>query len=106
MAGKYRGAFGVTFIILVAWAAIPSSHNAEQTLGTRILFGTSRDKILPTAFTAINTFRVPGNALILTAAVAVFLIISGTIQLIAEIVAAMSMYSVTCEAELQDYPPS
>jgi len=93
VAGKYMGAFGVTFIILVAWAAILSSHNAEQTVGTRILFGTSRDKILPKAFTAINKFGVPGNALILTAAVAVFLIISGTIQLVAEIVVAMFLYN-------------
>ncbi len=93
VAGKYMGAFGVTFIILVAWAAILSSHNAEQTVGTRILFGTSRDKILPKAFTSINSFGVPGNALILTAAVAVFLIISGTIQLVAEIVVAMFLYN-------------
>ena len=93
VAGKYMGAFGVTFIILVAWAAILSSHNAEQTVGTRILFGTSRDKILPKAFTAINKFGVPGNALILTAAVSVFLIISGTIQLVAEVVVAMFLYN-------------
>ena len=90
---KYMGTFGVTFIILVAWAAILSSHNAEQTVGTRILFGTSRDKILPQSFTAINKFGVPGNALILTAAVAVFLIISGTIQLVAEIVVTMFLYN-------------
>ncbi|MEA3224070.1 MAG: amino acid permease, partial [Thermodesulfobacteriota bacterium] len=49
VASKYMGAFGVTFIIIVAGAAILSSHNAEQTVGTRILFGTSRDKILPKA---------------------------------------------------------
>jgi amino acid transporter len=93
VAGKYMGTFGVTFIILVAWAAILSSHNAEQTVGTRILFGTSRDKILPQSFTVINKFGVPSNALILTAAVAIFLIISGTIQLVAEIVVAMFLYN-------------
>jgi len=93
VAGKYMGTFGVTFVILVAWAAILSSHNAEQTVGTRILFGTSRDKILPKAFTSINSFGVPGNALILTAAMTVFLIISGTIQLVAEIVVAMFLYN-------------
>jgi APA family basic amino acid/polyamine antiporter len=93
VAGKYMGTFGVTFIILVAWAAILSSHNAEQTVGSRILFGTSRDKLLPKAFAAINKFGVPSNSLILTAAVAVFLIISGTIQLVAEIVVAMFLYN-------------
>jgi len=95
VASKYMGAFGVTFIILVAWAAILSSHNAEQTVGTRILFGTSRDKILPKAFTALNKYGVPGNSLILTAAIAVFLIISGTIQLVAEVVVAMFLYNWT-----------
>jgi APA family basic amino acid/polyamine antiporter len=93
VAGKYMGAFGVTFIILVAWAAILSSHNAEQTVGTRILFGTSRDRLLPQAFSSINKYGVPSNALILTAAVAVFLIISGTIQLVAEVVVAMFLYN-------------
>ncbi len=93
VAGKSMGTFGVTFVILVAWAAILSSHNAEQTVGTRILFGTSRDKILPKAFTVINKFGVPSNALILTAAMTVFLIISGTIQLVAEIVVAMFLYN-------------
>ena len=93
VAKKYMGSFGVTFVILVAWAAILSSHNAEQTVGTRILFGTSRDKILPKAFASINRFGVPSNSLILTAAIAVFLIVSGTIQLVAEIVVAMFLYN-------------
>jgi amino acid transporter len=93
VASKYMGTFGVTFIILVAWAAILSSHNAEQTVGTRILFGTARDKILPKSFTFINKFGVPSNSLILTAAVTIFLIISGTIQLVAEVVVAMFLYN-------------
>ena len=45
------------------------------------------------AFTSINKFGVPSNSLILTAAVAVFLIISGTIQLVAEVVVAMFLYN-------------
>ena len=89
VAAKYMGTFGVTFIIIVAFAAIMSSHNAEQTVGTRILFGTSRDEILPKPFAAINNFGVPGNALILTAAMAIFLVVTGTIQLVAEVVVAM-----------------
>ncbi|MGC9325899.1 MAG: APC family permease [Desulfomonilia bacterium] len=93
VAAKYMGSFGVTFIIIVAFAAILSSHNAEQTVGARILFGTSRDKILPKSFTSINRFGIPGNALILTAAVAIFLIVSGTIQLVAEIVVAMFLFN-------------
>ncbi len=93
VAGKFMGTVGVTFIIIVAWAAILSSHNAEQTVGTRILFGTARDRLLPRALSSINRFGVPGNALILTAAVTIFLIISGTIQLVAEVVVAMFLYN-------------
>jgi len=87
------GTFGVTFIILVAFAAILSSHNAEQTVGTRILFGTSRDKLLPKPLMAINKFGVPSNSLILTAGMTIFLIISGTIQLVAEVVVFMFLFN-------------
>jgi amino acid transporter len=93
VASKYMGPVGVTFIVVVALAAILSSHNAEQTVGARILFGTARDKLLPRALTSINSFGVPGYALILTAAVSVFLIVTGTIQLVAEVVVAMFLYN-------------
>jgi len=93
VAAKYMGTFGVTFIVLVAFAAILSSHNAEQTVGTRVLFGTSRDKLLPKPLMAINKFGVPSNSLILTAGMAVFLIISGTIQLVAEVVVFMFLFN-------------
>ncbi|MCW3137726.1 MAG: amino acid permease [Methanophagales archaeon] len=93
VASKFLGPFGVTFIILVAWAAILSSHNGEQAVGTRILFGLSRDKIIGGKLASINKFGVPGYALILTVAVAIFLIVSGTIQLVAEIIVAMFLYN-------------
>ena len=93
VASKFLGPFGVTFIILVAWAAILSSHNGEQAVGARILFGLSRDKIIGGKLASINKFGVPGYALILTDAVAIFLIVSGTIQLVAEIIVAMFLYN-------------
>ncbi len=93
VASKYMGPFGITFIVIVAWAAILSSHNGEQAVGARILFGLSRDKIIGGKLTAINKFGVPGFALIATFIVAVFLIVSGTIQLVAEIIVAMFLYN-------------
>ncbi|MBA7626965.1 putative amino acid permease YhdG [subsurface metagenome] len=45
-ATKFMGPFGVTFVIIVAFAAILSSHNGEQGIATRISFGLSRDKII------------------------------------------------------------
>jgi len=93
VASEYMGVFGVTFIIIVAWAAILSSHNGEQAVGARILFGLSRDKIIGGKLTKINKFGIPGYTLIATVIVAIFLIVSGTIQLVAEIIVAMFLYN-------------
>jgi len=88
-ATKFMGNFGVTFIIIVAFAAILSSHNGEQGIATRISFGLSRDKIITGWFTNINKFGIPHFALFLSAGVALFLIVSGTIQLVGEILNSM-----------------
>ncbi len=93
VASKYMGPFGVTFIVIVAWAAILSSHNGEQAVGARILFGLSRDKIIGGKLAKINRFGVPGFTLIATFIVSIFLIVSGTIQLVAEIIVAMFLYN-------------
>lgn len=93
VASEFLGAFGVTFIVLVAWAAILSSHNGEQAVGARILFGLTRDKIFGGKILSINKFGVPGFALIITVGVALFLIITGGIQLVAEIIVAMFLYN-------------
>jgi len=93
VASEYMGNSGVVFIIIVAWAAILSSHNGEQAVGARILFGLSRDKIIGGKLTTINRFGIPVFTLIATALVAIFLIVSGTIQLVAEIIVAMFLYN-------------
>ncbi len=93
VASTYMGPIGVTFIVIVAWAAILSSHNGEQAVGARILFGLTRDKIFGGKIVSINKFGVPSFALIATVVVTLFLIITGSIQLVAEIIVAMFLYN-------------
>jgi APA family basic amino acid/polyamine antiporter len=92
-ATQFMGPAGVTFIIVVAFAAILSSHNGEQSIATRIFFGLSRDKIITGAFTRINKFGIPHYALFLSGAVALFLIVTGTIQLVGEILNSMFLFN-------------
>ena len=92
-ATEFMGPAGVTFIIVVAFAAILSSHNGEQSIATRIFFGLSRDKIITGYFANINRFGIPHYALFLSAAVALFLIVSGTIQLVGEILNSMFLFN-------------
>jgi APA family basic amino acid/polyamine antiporter len=92
-ATEIMGPFGVTFIIIVAFAAILSSHNGEQGIATRIAFGLSRDKIITGWFTNLNKFGIPHFALFLSGAVAIFLIVSGTIQLVGEILNSMFLFN-------------
>jgi len=93
VASTYMGGFGVAFIVLVAWAAILSSHNGEQAVGARVFFGLSRDKIFGGKITKLNRFGVPIVGLAGTAIIAIFLITTGTIQLVAEIIVAMFLYN-------------
>jgi len=90
-ASTFMGPLGITFVILVAWAAILTSHNGEQATAARVAFALSRDKILP-GLHKINRFGIPHVALILGDAIAIFLIITGTIELVAEIVVAAFLF--------------
>ncbi|MCD6122105.1 MAG: amino acid permease [Spirochaetales bacterium] len=93
VASKYMGALGVAFIVIVAWAAILSSHNGEQAVGARVFFGLSRDKIFGGKITMLNRFGVPVFGLLGTVLIAILLITTGTIQLVAEIIVAMFLYN-------------
>jgi len=93
VASSFMGPFGVVFIVVVAWAAILSSHNGEQAVGARVLFGLSRDKVFGGKIAAINRFGIPAIALIATAVVAGLLIVTGSIQLVAELIVAMFLYN-------------
>lgn len=91
-ASRFMGPLGVIFICFVAYVAILSSHNGEQAVAARIGFSLSRDKIISGSFAKINKHGVPHYALIASAALAIFLIITGTLQLVAEIVVAAFLF--------------
>ena len=93
VASTFMGPFGVVFIVIIAWAAILSSHNGEQAVAARVFFGLSRDKILGGRTSSINKFGVPAFGLIATAVLAIVLITTGTIQLVAEIIVSMFLYN-------------
>lgn len=91
-ASSFMGPAGVTFVCLVAFAAIISSHNGEQAVAARIGFSLSRDKIITGKLAKINDYGVPHYALIASVAIAIFLIVSGTIELVATIVVACFLF--------------
>ena len=93
VASEFMGPFGVLFIVIVAWAAILSSHNGEQAVAARIFFGLSRDRILGGKTSSINRFGTPAFGLIATCILSIILITTGTIQLVAEIIVAMFLYN-------------
>ncbi len=93
VASEFLGAFGVVFVVVVAWAAILSSHNGEQAVAARIFFGLSRDKIMGGRLAGINKFGTPAFGLVATAVLSIILITTGTIQLVAETIVAMFLYN-------------
>jgi len=92
-AKTFMGSIGVTFVCIVAFAAVLSSHNGEQAVAARILFGLSRDKIIGGKLASINRFGIPHYALGATVAIAIFLIITGTLELVATVIVAMFLYN-------------
>ncbi|MEA1964364.1 MAG: APC family permease [Candidatus Aerophobetes bacterium] len=89
----FMGPAGVTFLCVVAWAAVLSSHNGEQATAARISFGLSRDKVITGKLADINRFGIPHYALIASAAIAIFLIVTGTLELLATIIVSMFLYN-------------
>jgi APA family basic amino acid/polyamine antiporter len=90
-ASVFMGPIGTAFVVLVAWAAILTSHNGEQATAARVAFGFSRDKIL-SPLNKLNKYGIPHIALIVGDAIAIFLIATGTIELVAEIVVAAFLF--------------
>jgi len=74
-AAAFMGPAGITFVIIVGWAAILSSHNGEQAVSARIFFGLSRDKVIGGRLASINRFGIPHIALTISVAIAVALIL-------------------------------
>src|SRR5712691_3617843 len=72
-----RGAQTITLLSLIS---LPPLLNAMMMIGTRILFAMGRDGLLWSRTATINARGTPGVATLVTTAVAIGLIVSGTFQ--------------------------
>ena len=92
-----RGARAITLLSLIS---LPPLLNAIMMIGTRILFAMGRDRLLWSRTAIVNAGGTPGVATLVTTAVAIVLIVTGTFQ---RLVAMASFflaanYSVCCLA--------
>jgi APA family basic amino acid/polyamine antiporter len=74
------GGRGGQVITILSIISLPPLLNAILMIGTRILFAMSRDRLLWRRAAAVNDGGTPGIAMLVTSAVAVALIATGTFQ--------------------------
>jgi len=99
-AGVIFGGRGAQVITVLSLVSLPPLVNAIMMIGTRILFAMGRDGLLWTRTAAVNERGTPVMATLVTTAVAIVLIASGTFQ---KLVAVASFflaanYCVSCLA--------
>lgn len=96
------GAQGRNLIILLSIISLVPLLNAIAMIGTRVIFGLGRDRLFWSRTSTVTSAGTPGTATLLTAAVAIGLIATGTFQ---RLIAMTSFflaanYSVCCVALL------
>ena len=74
------GAHGRNLIILLSVVSLVPLLNAITLIGTRVIFGLGRDQLFCSRTSTVNAGGTPDTATLLTAAVAVGLIATGTFQ--------------------------
>jgi basic amino acid/polyamine antiporter, APA family len=74
------GAHGRNLIILLSVVSLVPLLNAVTMMGTRVIFGLGRDQLFWSRTSTVNAGGTPDTATLLTAAVAVGLIATGTFQ--------------------------
>jgi basic amino acid/polyamine antiporter, APA family len=74
------GGRGAQIITVLSLISLPPMLNAIMMIGTRILFAMGRDRLFWQRTAAVNAGGTPGVATIVTTAVAMVLIMSGTFQ--------------------------
>jgi APA family basic amino acid/polyamine antiporter len=92
-----RGAQAITLLSLIS---LPPLLNAIMMIGTRILFAMGRDGLIWSRTAAINAGGTPGIATLVTTAVAIALIVTGTFQRLVAMASFLlaANYSVCCLA--------
>jgi basic amino acid/polyamine antiporter, APA family len=74
------GAHGRNLIILLSVVSLVPLLNAVTMMGTRVIFGLGRDQLFWSRTSTVNPGGTPDTATLLTAAIAVGLIATGTFQ--------------------------
>lgn len=74
------GARGKQVFLVISLITVVSTINALLLLSPRILFAMSRDSLLPTWMSSINTGGTPGGALLAGAIVVIGLVLSGNFE--------------------------
>ena len=74
------GGHGRTLIILLSVISLVPLLNAVMMMGTRVIFGLGRDQLFWSRTSSVNPSGTPDTATLITAAVAVGLIATGTFQ--------------------------
>jgi APA family basic amino acid/polyamine antiporter len=74
------GARGARIITILSLISLPPLLNAVMMIGTRILFAMGRARLLPDRAALVNTGGTPTVATLVTTAVAMALIVTGTFQ--------------------------
>ena len=92
-----RGAQTITLLSLIS---LPPLLNAIMMIGTRILFAMGRDRLIWSRTATINAGGTPGVATLVTTAVAIVLIVTGTFQRLVAMASFLlaANYSVCCLA--------
>jgi APA family basic amino acid/polyamine antiporter len=74
------GAHGQQVLLGISLVILASTMNATLLITPRILFGMSRDGLLPHAITSVNAGGTPGPALLLCTAAAALLVLAGSFE--------------------------
>jgi APA family basic amino acid/polyamine antiporter len=83
------GPRGRQLITALSLISLPPVLNAIMMMGTRILFAMGRDRLLPSRAAAVNAGGTPTVAMLVTFAVAIALVMTGTFQ---KLVAVVSFF--------------
>ncbi len=99
-AAAIAGARGQQAITLLSLISLPPLLNAVMMIGTRILFALGRDGLLPSGVASVNARGTPELATIVTTAVALALIATGTFTRLVALTSFFlaANYSVCCLA--------
>jgi amino acid transporter len=103
-AAQFLGAGGAALVTIGAVLSTSGNNMGQALSGSRNLFALAEQKDLPAFFGRIHPgFRTPVNAILVTAAVALVLALSGTFQSLAaaSAISRLLVYVATCAATLR-----